>query len=105
LKLRETIKKGAMEAFGFEKANTAKKPWITERMLENIDERRKRKSINTDEGRKAYRRLNNALRRETDKAREKWWEAISKELKEHDRIERSDLMYYEVRRLTKAERK
>src|SRR4029077_1545421 len=85
LKLRETIKKGAKKAFGFEKANTAKKPWITEGMLERIEERRKWKNINTDEGRKEYRRLNNALRRETDKAREKWWEARYKELEEHDK--------------------
>src|SRR4029077_10913501 len=48
---------------------------------------------------------NNACRRETDKAREKWWEARCKELEEHDRKGRSDLMYYEVSRLTKAGRK
>src|SRR4029077_14171484 len=48
LKLRETINKGAKEAFGFEKANTLKKSWITERTLEKIEERRKWTNINTD---------------------------------------------------------
>jgi hypothetical protein len=39
-----------------------------------MEERQKWKNVNTAEGRKRYRRLNNELRRETDRAREKWWE-------------------------------
>ena len=35
----------------------ARKPWITQEMVSKIDERRKWKSDNTEEGKKNYRRL------------------------------------------------
>ena len=52
-----------------------------------------------------YKRLNNELRRETDKAREEWWEARCEELEEYDRRGRSDLLYHEVSRLTRTEKR
>ena len=66
----------------------AKKPWVTVEMLEKMDERRNWKSNRTEEGAKRYRKLNNELRRETEKAREKWWETECEELEELDRKER-----------------
>jgi hypothetical protein len=45
------------------------KPWIIQEMISKMDERRKWKSVNNEEGRKIYRRLNNELRRATDKAK------------------------------------
>jgi hypothetical protein len=47
----------------------ARKPCITQEMVSKMDERRKWKSVNNEEGRKNYRRLNNELRRATDKAK------------------------------------
>jgi hypothetical protein len=44
----------------------ARKPWITREMMDNIDERRKWKNIDTEEGKKNYRRLRNELKRATD---------------------------------------
>ena len=47
----------------------AKKPWVTDIMLQKMEERRKWKNIRTAEGKECYRKLTNELRRETDKAR------------------------------------
>ena len=87
---------------GFQVATRAKKPWITGKMLEKMDERRKWKNNNTEEGKKKYSSLNNELRRETDKAREDWWEAKCDELAEYHKRSRSDLLYYGVKRLTRT---
>ena len=70
IRLREAIKSGAETAFGFHKASNAKKPWVTDKMMEKMDERRKWKRNNTVEGRKKYLSVNNELRRETDKVRQ-----------------------------------
>jgi len=105
IKLRETIKNGAEKVFGYQNDRRAKKPWITDKMLEKIDERRKWKNSNTEDGKKKYRCLNNELRRETDKAREDWWEARCDELVEYDKRGRTDLLYFEVSRLTRTENK
>ena len=68
-------------------------------MIEKKDDRRKWKN-NSREGKKKYSSRNNELRRETDKARENWWEARCDELTEYDRRGRSDLLYNKVSRLT-----
>ena len=47
----------------------ARKPWITQEMISRMDERRKRKNVNTKEGRKNYGRLRNELKRATDNAK------------------------------------
>ena len=46
----------------------ARKPWITQEMISKMDERRKWKKVNTEEGRKNYRRLRNELKVVTDNA-------------------------------------
>ena len=40
----------------------ARKPWITQEMMSKLDERRKWKNVNTEKGRKNYRRLRNELK-------------------------------------------
>jgi len=40
----------------------ARKPWITQEMISKMDERRKWKNVNTEEGRKNYMRLRNELK-------------------------------------------
>jgi hypothetical protein len=47
----------------------ARKPWITQEMISKMDERRKWKNVNNEEGRKKYRRLRNELKRATDNAK------------------------------------
>jgi hypothetical protein len=47
----------------------ARKRWITQEMISKMQERRKWKSVNNEEGRRNYRRLNNELRKATDKAK------------------------------------
>ena len=70
--LKESIIESAKESLGYSKGSRTKKPWVTEEMLMKMkmNERRKWKAVNNEEGRKNYRRLNNELRRTTDKARE-----------------------------------
>jgi len=46
--------------------NRERKPWTTQEMISTMDERRKWKNFNTEEGRKHNRRLRNELTRDTD---------------------------------------
>ena len=46
----------------------ARKQWITQEMISKMDERRKWKNVDTEEGRRYYRRLRNELKRATEKA-------------------------------------
>jgi len=48
---------------------TSRKPWITQEMISKMDERRKWKNVNNEEGRKNYRRLRNELKKATDNAK------------------------------------
>jgi hypothetical protein len=103
--IKEAITIGAKEVYGFQKARIAKKPWITSEMLHKMDERRKWKNNATDYGKQVYSRLNNDLRRTTDKARDQWWNDKCDELVEYDKSHRSDLLYQEVRKLTRTGQK
>jgi len=47
----------------------ARKSWITQEMISKMDERRKWKNFDTEEGRRNYRRLRNELKRATEKAK------------------------------------
>jgi len=67
--LKEAIIAGAKEVYGFQRRQVAKKPWITNEMLSKMDERRKWKNIQSENGRREYSRLNNELRRATDNAK------------------------------------
>jgi len=68
------IKEQAKEIVGHSTGPTIKKPWITESMLEMMDQRRQWKHQTTEEARQQYRKLNNRLRRITQAAKEQWWE-------------------------------
>ena len=48
-----------VSALGGKVEKRARKPWITQEMSSKMDERRKWKNINTEEGRRNYRRLRN----------------------------------------------
>src|SRR6266576_1552451 len=78
--IREGIKEVVKEEIGFEEGRIAQKPWVTREMLEKMDERRKFKSRTDEEGKKRYRKLNNELRRETEKEVENRWKEYIEDL-------------------------
>jgi hypothetical protein len=59
----------------------ARKPWITQEKISKMDERRKWKSLNNEEGKENYRRLNE-LRRATEKAKLEYLERKCDEIME-----------------------
>src|SRR6267154_1549562 len=63
----------AKEQIGYERKEKIKKPWVTEDMISKMDERINWKKENDEYGRQKYKQLNNELRREVAKAKEKWW--------------------------------
>jgi type I site-specific restriction endonuclease len=71
----------------------ARKPWITEELISKMDERRKWKNVNNEEGRKNYRRLRNELKRATDKAKKEYIESMCDEIIEFQRTDRSGVMF------------
>ena len=71
----------------------ARKPWTTQKMISKMDERRKWKNVNTEQGRKNYQRLRNELKRATDNAKNEYLENICQEIMEFQRTGRYDLMY------------
>src|SRR5437899_2544771 len=97
---KEVIISSAKEQIGYEKKDKIRKSWITEDMTSKMDERRKWKSKNDEQGRQRYRQLNNELRREAAKAKEEWWSKECAELEELDSKGRSDLVYAKVAKLT-----
>ena len=69
-----------------------KRARITQEMISKMDERRKRNNVNTEEGRKNYRRLRDELKRDTDNAKKEYFENICKEIMEFQRTRRYGLM-------------
>jgi len=81
----------------------ARKPWITQEMISKMDEKRRWKNVNTEEGRKNYRRLRNELKRATDNAKKKYLENICNEIMEFQRTGRYELMYMKTKELALKE--
>ena len=70
-----------------------------------VEERRKWKSILSEEGRKKYKSLNYRLCQITDKAREKWCDEQCAELEKRERQGKIDILYRKVSKLTNRKRK
>ena len=102
VKFRDAVKRSAEGTIGYQTARKAKKPWVSAAMIEKMDERRKWKNVDNDNGKTKYRQLNNELRRETDRARECWWKEQCDELEEMDKKGRHDLMYARVKQITRT---
>ena len=64
-----------------------------------MDERRKWKNVNTEEGRKNYRRLRNEVKRATDNAKKEYLENISNKIMEFQRTVHYDLLYMKTKEL------
>ncbi|CAF4403007.1 unnamed protein product [Didymodactylos carnosus] len=98
--MKESIIESAKVTIGYDPRTRIKKPWITDEMIGKMEERRKWKGINTEDGRKMYRKLNNELRRITDKASEDWWKRECNELELLNKQGKADLVYSMVKKLT-----
>jgi type I site-specific restriction endonuclease len=61
----------------------ARKPRITQEVISKMDERRKWKNVNSEEGRKNYRRLRNELKIVTDSDKKEYFENICNEIMEN----------------------
>ena len=98
-KLEESVQHGAQKVIGV-KEKREKKPWITEQLIDKMEERRKWKSVNGEEGRRKYRQLNNELRKVSDRAKEQWLidrcTEIIEKLEENGQV---DVMYCKVKEL------
>ncbi|PNF29416.1 hypothetical protein B7P43_G07044 [Cryptotermes secundus] len=77
----------------------ARKPWVTQEMMSKMEERRKWKNVNNEEGRRKYRRLRKELKRATDRAKKEYLEKICNEIIEFQRTGRYDLMYMKTKEL------
>jgi len=77
----------------------ARKPWITQEMISKMDERRKWKNVNAEEGWKNYRMLRNKLKRATDNSKKEYLENICNEILEFQRTGRYVLMYMKTKEL------
>lgn len=66
---KSTIRKSGEKNFGYEARKKPKKPWVTDQLIDKMEERRKWKNLNTEHSRRMYRNPNNERRGKTDKAR------------------------------------
>ena len=71
----------------------------TQEMISKMDERRKWKNVNTEEGRRNCRRLRNKLKRATEKAKKGYLENTCTEIMEFHRTGHYDLMYMKTKEL------
>lgn len=98
--IKDTLIKTLNDKVGKSSRRNQKK-WITEEMIDKMEERRKYKNIDTAEGKIMYKKLNNELRRSTDKAREEWIEEQCNKIEEMERKGNMEEMYNTARNLTK----
>ena len=89
-KFKDLVLEQATAVIGNRSGTEAKKTWITTSILELMEERRKWKQQSTAEAKKEHRRLNNMLRRETERAKEAWWQEQCQELEQLSREGKQD---------------
>ena len=97
--LKERMMQRPKKTVGRRKEKSQKKPWVTEGMVEKMRERRWWEEIETEKGRRMYRRLKNVLRRETDKAKEEWFKDRCSEIEKLEERSQQDRMYHKVKAL------
>ena len=67
--IKSGLQEAAREVLGRRKCDK-KNPWITDEVLDLIEERRKYKNANTEEGQACYKRIKNEICRNARKAKE-----------------------------------
>src|SRR6218665_3525325 len=98
--LKQVILKETEVVVGYQKGLPPRKPWVTKEMIQDMEERRKWKHQSTEKAKQEYRKLNNKLRRTTEKAREQWWGEQCQELEEMQKMGRYDKVYEKVKKMT-----
>src|SRR6218665_471461 len=99
--LKEVILKETEVVVGYQKGLPPRKPWVTKEMIQDMEERRKWKRQSTEKAKQEYRKLNNKLRRTTEKEREQWWWGEQcQELEEMQKMGRYDKVYEKVKKMT-----
>uniref|UniRef100_A0A8D8YBX5 Craniofacial development protein 2 n=1 Tax=Cacopsylla melanoneura TaxID=428564 RepID=A0A8D8YBX5_9HEMI len=79
--IKNVIKEAASETLGTLK-NAPRKPWITEYVVELIEERRKYTNAKTIEDKISYKHWKNVVNREAKRAKESWLGELHKEIEE-----------------------
>lgn len=74
-----------------------KKPWVTEEIIDLIDERKKHKNAKEEKGREEYRRIRNQINRKCKEAKEKWIEERCDEVEKEFLIGKTDAAYRRIR--------
>ena len=84
--------KSCIETIAYKESKNVKKTWVTGKMLEKMEERRKLKNSNTEEAKRNYRKLINERRRKINKAKKEWMKHKCEEIEELESKGRYDLM-------------
>ena len=79
--LRDDIVKAAEDQIG-RNTRPSKNPWVTQEILNLIDERRKYKNAANEAGKREYRRLKNEVDRKCKLAKQEWLEDKCKSVEE-----------------------
>ncbi|XP_049838043.1 srfA-induced gene J protein-like [Schistocerca gregaria] len=90
--VREGLMHSAKEVLGIRVSQCTRKEWITVNMLKKMEDQRKWKNVETEEGKKRYGKLNNVLRRETEEAREKWMKQKCNKMEKMENEGSSDIV-------------
>uniref|UniRef100_A0A8D8Z0H2 Craniofacial development protein 2 n=1 Tax=Cacopsylla melanoneura TaxID=428564 RepID=A0A8D8Z0H2_9HEMI len=95
--VKEGILKTANELLK-DQNESAKKPWITEEIVDMIEERRKWKSVSSDEGKATYRRLKNEIVSKCRRAKEEYMNGICEEIDTELKVDNLDKAYGMVKK-------
>ena len=88
---------GTRGELGYEARKKPKKPWVTDQMIDKMEERQMEEREYRTWQTAQYRKMNN-------RARAVWWQGQCRELEELDRSGRSDLVYAKIREIHQKDR-
>lgn len=96
--IKQILKNKAEEVSG-SREEEARKPYITEQIIELINERRKYENQNNIENKQKYNRIRNVVQRKAKEAKEKWLDNQCSVVEEYLKRGRSDLAFEIVKKL------
>lgn len=99
-RIKKAIRKTAEKEIGFYEGARIKKPWVTREMMCKMEERRRYKNKDGETSKAMYRKLNNELRRETDKAKQRWLKEECEDIEDLERKRQYDIMYERVKNVS-----
>ncbi|XP_049771885.1 uncharacterized protein LOC126151220 [Schistocerca cancellata] len=93
--LRDEVVKAAEDQVG-KKTRASRNPWVTEEVLNLIDERRKYKNAVNEAGKKEYKRLKNEIDRKCEMAKQGWLEDKCKDVEAYLTTDKIDTAYRKI---------